>query len=386
MDLEFQTTQRPDDLVRFASYNLEAYRRYRVPIHTVVLYGAGITSAPTTLAMGGLTFTVTAIFLGREDGDTVLARLRAVAAGRAFTPADRVDLILLPLMRQTRPLAQVLAEAIATTTTLPAEERAQTVGAMVGLAYTYLEQDVAVALLEALKMTNALREWLEQEIGQGIEQGIERSKVGRGERAARRLVVRSRFGAVPAALEQRITGADSATIERLLAATRHGRGDGGPVGRPLQPARSTKAAGASTAPCRGSADAGPARRSLHGSRAARVVQQAEVPVVLPHGPAHASPLGDLAHVAHPGVTVAGGRVWFVDAELTQEQAQVVGLAPVHGGLQVLTQQVLVPPIGRILAQLSLHVAASGRVSNAGQQLGQHLVYRASVAGYGTPLR
>ncbi len=189
-----------------------------------MLYGAGITSAPNTLAMGALTFTVTSIFLGREDGDAVLARLRAVAAGGdALTPGDRVDLILLPLMRQP-PLAQVLAEAIATTKTLPPEERTQTVGAMVGLAYTYLERDVAVALLEALKMTNALREWLEQEIGQGIEQGIERGKAEgieqgkvEGERAALCLVVRSRFGEVPTALEQRIAVADSATIERLLA-------------------------------------------------------------------------------------------------------------------------------------------------------------------------
>jgi len=54
---------------------------------------------------------------------------------------------------------------------------------MVGLAYTYLDKDVAVALLEALKMRNALREWLEQEIGQGIEQGIEQGKM-EGERAA----------------------------------------------------------------------------------------------------------------------------------------------------------------------------------------------------------
>jgi len=194
-----------------------AYRRYRVPIHTVVLYGAGITSAPDTLVMGALTFTVTSIFLGREDGDAVLARLRAVAAqGDALTPGDRVDLILLPLMRQTRPLEQVLAEAIATTETLPPEERAETVGAMVGLAYTYLDKDVAVALLEALKMSNALREWLEQEIGQGIEQGIEQGKV-EGERAALRLVVRTRFGGVPTALEQRISVADSPTIERLRA-------------------------------------------------------------------------------------------------------------------------------------------------------------------------
>jgi hypothetical protein len=215
-DLEFQTTQRPADLTRFAAYNIETYRRHRQPVHTVVFYGAGITSAPSVLAAGSLTFRVTNIFVGREDGDAVLARLRDVAArGEGLTPLDRVDAILLPLMRQTRPLEAVLREAIAASEGMARSERSDTLGAMMGLAYNYLEEDAARALLEELKMANVLQDWLADELEQRWEQGHTEGEL-EGERKAVRRAVRSRFGAIPPALEQRIAQADSPALESLL--------------------------------------------------------------------------------------------------------------------------------------------------------------------------
>ncbi len=49
------------------------------------------------------------ILVGQEDGEAVLPRLRDKAAHReAFSPADHVALILAPLMRQSRPIQEVL--------------------------------------------------------------------------------------------------------------------------------------------------------------------------------------------------------------------------------------------------------------------------------------
>jgi len=212
VDLEFQTTQHSRDLPRFAAYNIAAYRRHGRPVHTVVLYGAGITTAPSVLAIGSLTFRVTNIFVGLEDGDAVLARLRAAATrSEGLTPLDRVDMILLPLMRHTRPLEEVLRDAIAATESLAQDERSETVGAMVGLAYTYLETDVSRTLLEELTMTNVLQEWLADELEQRREQGqVE------GRRDDVRLIVQERFGTVPVALETRIARADSSALATLL--------------------------------------------------------------------------------------------------------------------------------------------------------------------------
>jgi hypothetical protein len=126
--------------MRFAAYNLAVCQQYEQPVWTVVLYGAGIRSAPDTWQSGSLTFRVQNILVGQEDGDAVLRRLREKAArGEPFTPTDRVDLILSPLMRQSRPVQDVLREAAPLTQRLPAAQQEPTVGALLGLAYHYVD-------------------------------------------------------------------------------------------------------------------------------------------------------------------------------------------------------------------------------------------------------
>ncbi len=130
LHLEFQTTRRSGDILRFAAYHLAVYARYKRPVHTVVLYGAGIRRAANTLDTGALVFRVHNIFLGREDGDATLRRLREkVARDEPFTETDRIDLILAPLMRRRRPISVVARDAALLATHLPQAQREMTVGA-----------------------------------------------------------------------------------------------------------------------------------------------------------------------------------------------------------------------------------------------------------------
>jgi hypothetical protein len=135
LHLEFQTTQRPGDFLRFGANSLDVCQRYGKPVWTVVLYGAGIRSAPDTWQSGSHTVRVQNILVGQEDGDAVLQRLREKAArGEPFTPTDRVDLILSPLMRQSRPVQDVLRAAAPLTQRLPEGQQEPTGGALLGLA------------------------------------------------------------------------------------------------------------------------------------------------------------------------------------------------------------------------------------------------------------
>src|SRR2546430_6611003 len=79
LHLEFQTTLRPGDLRRFAAYNLDVCQRYERPVWTVVLYGAGIRSAPDLWQFGSQNFRVPNILVGQEDGDALVQRLRETA-------------------------------------------------------------------------------------------------------------------------------------------------------------------------------------------------------------------------------------------------------------------------------------------------------------------
>ena len=217
LHLEFQTTQRPGDLRRFCAYNLAACQQYDQPVWTVVLYGAGIRSAPDTWHSGSLTFRVQNILVGQEDGDAVLQRLREKAArGEPFTPTDRVDLILSPLMRQSRPVQDVLREAAPLTQRLPEAQQETTVGALLGLAYHYVEEDVVRAILEELSMANPLQELIDERVARGEARGEAMGEI-RGKREMLRIFLQSRFGTLPEAVAQRIAAADADQLDALAS-------------------------------------------------------------------------------------------------------------------------------------------------------------------------
>lgn len=209
LHLEFQTTLRPNDLTRFAAYNLAAFQQFGRPVMTVVLYGAGIRRAPDTLDAGSLTFRVQNILVGQEDGEAVLRRLQDKAdRGEAFSPSDRVDMILSPLMRKQRPVADVLRAAAPLTQHLPPEQQESTVGALLGLAYHYVDEEIVKAILEELSMANPLQTLIDEREAQAEI---------KGKREALRTFLRMRFGPLPEAVEQRIAAATTEQIETLVS-------------------------------------------------------------------------------------------------------------------------------------------------------------------------
>src|SRR5207245_4910311 len=120
-----------------------------------------------------------------------------------FTPTDRVDLILSPLMRQSRPVPDVLREAAALTQRLPEGQQEPTVGALLGLAYHYVEEEVVRAILEELSMANPLQELIDE-------------REARAKRQAARTVLQARFGALSEAVEQRIAAAEVDQLAALI--------------------------------------------------------------------------------------------------------------------------------------------------------------------------
>lgn len=204
LHLEFQTTRRSGDLLRFAAYNLAVFERYKRPVWTVVLYGAGIRTARDTLQSGSLTFRAQNILVGRENGDAVLRRLHEKAArSEPFTPIDRVDLILSPLMRHKRPIAEVARDAARLTVNLPQAQREMTVGALLGLSYPDISKDVVSSILGELGMMALSQAFLED------------GKI-EGKREALRTILQERFGAVPQNVEQRIASASAEQLDVLI--------------------------------------------------------------------------------------------------------------------------------------------------------------------------
>jgi hypothetical protein len=106
-------------------------------------------------------------------------------------------------MQQSRPVPDVLREATPLTQRLPAAQQEPTVGALLGLAYHYIDEDVVKAILEELSMANPLQELIDE-------------REARAKRQILRTVLQARFGALPEAVEQRIAAADVDQLDALL--------------------------------------------------------------------------------------------------------------------------------------------------------------------------
>ena len=216
VQFEFQMKRNPDDLERFYRTQFAVAEHYQCPVHTVVLYGPEVAEAPDTLDRGSAVFRVTNVYIGAMDGEAVVAMLRErLAAGQPLSEVERARLKLLPLMRQRRPLIEVLHEVAVLARGLPREEREETLGTMIGLAYNYLGPEMSEQLLEVLTMANALENLIADTLVRGRTEGM---------RDLVRGAVERRFGPPSAALERRIAGADEPTLsgilDRLAAASR----------------------------------------------------------------------------------------------------------------------------------------------------------------------
>jgi predicted transposase YdaD len=232
LHIEFQTDRVPD-LQRFWLYHVAVALFYKTVVYTVVVYGRGIRRAPDSLDCGFYPFKAHNIYLGKQDGEETLSRLRArLEGGEELDEAARIELMLLPLMAVKRPLVAVIEDIARLADRLPRQQRDEVIGTVIGLAYATIKESEATRLLEVLHMANAIEDFVVDLLLRGREEGrvegrVEGREEGRaegreeGQMAERRAVLLEilalRFGPVPASIVERL---DQVTdLARLRALT-----------------------------------------------------------------------------------------------------------------------------------------------------------------------
>lgn len=228
LHLEFEAELSIRDLRRFVGYGLgllDAYPGQRVL--TVAICGPRSRAVPPPIDLAPIPYRLVCVKIGDQDGEGTLDRLRALAAsGAPWSQADRMDLIMLPMLQHERDTESVVREGLTLATSLPAEQQPRAMGALLALAYHYAGEAVLNRLVEELMGTNLLEqifaEQLERRFTQGIERGIAQGRAEEARLLLRRYLER-RFGAIPPALEERIAASDAealtALFDRALAAT-----------------------------------------------------------------------------------------------------------------------------------------------------------------------
>jgi hypothetical protein len=102
--LGFQAGLLWEDLIRFAEFDLELHRQHRCDVISAIFFGPAVRRRPPLLYLRTLRLRPYIVLLGNRSGTQTLRRLRTqVRSGLPLDEADRLDLMLLPLMRQRQP-------------------------------------------------------------------------------------------------------------------------------------------------------------------------------------------------------------------------------------------------------------------------------------------
>jgi predicted transposase/invertase (TIGR01784 family) len=174
LHLEFQSTKSPEDLKRFLEYDVALCRKNDKPVHTYVVYGAGITDANESLNYGSIEYYTKAIYMDRYDGDQIFADLAAkIHKGADLDELDQMHLAFLPLMKSTHVKSERAVETIELASGVK-DERLKTflTGCLIAISDNFIDPEYVQRTLEVLKMSKILREFEEQAINKGRQEGI----------------------------------------------------------------------------------------------------------------------------------------------------------------------------------------------------------------------
>ena len=162
--LEFETAYNKDNLVRFAKYDLYLYERDKREINTTVIYSAEVKTADRSIKIGSLEYTPNVVMMRDYDGGAIFAELEAkLKNGEDLTDKDILNLIFMPLMRNSAPKLELVEKSIKLANTISDQsKRDGCIASTVHFADRYLNDDDRKHVLEGLKMTRIAELLLEE--------------------------------------------------------------------------------------------------------------------------------------------------------------------------------------------------------------------------------
>ncbi len=213
LHLEFQTTWKKADLLRFAQYDIALYQKERRKINTVVIYSGKYESAENELDMGSNKYKVLQVFMIKYDGIKRYKEIKGkIEKGEPLTDKDLMDLVFLPLMRNEKSEEEVTKEALELAIEIPDENKKEAViGSLLGFSDNYVREEYLNKLKEVIRMTKIGASLFEE----GMEKGERKGKL-EGERELIIEILNQRFGEdFDKRLKEKIRKANEETINQI---------------------------------------------------------------------------------------------------------------------------------------------------------------------------
>jgi len=179
LHLEFQTTWKKADLLRFAQYDIALYQKERRKINTVVIYSGKYESAENELDMGSNKYKVLQVFMIKYDGIKRYKEIKGkIEKGEPLTDKDLMDLVFLPLMRNEKSEEEVTKEALELAIEIPDENKKEAViGSLLGFSDNYVREEYLNKLKEVIRMTKIGASLFEEGVEKGKREGERKGKI-----------------------------------------------------------------------------------------------------------------------------------------------------------------------------------------------------------------
>ncbi len=164
LHLEFQTTNKNENLSRFLLYDARLYKKDKKQINTAVIYSGDIEKAQDCINVGSINYQVSNVYMKAFDGDKIFSDLQEkVDLKVKLTDRDRLNLIFLPLMKSSTDKNEMAINAVELASKVEDDnEKMLYIGAIVGISDKFISKEYILKLKERLRMTRVGMELIKE--------------------------------------------------------------------------------------------------------------------------------------------------------------------------------------------------------------------------------
>ncbi|MGP3779191.1 hypothetical protein ACTWKD_10175 [Halanaerobium saccharolyticum] len=186
LHLEEEIEVSVEDLIRFASYDLKLYNRYRDRIRTIILCIKGYPAAEAVFNAGSLGYNTTVVNMSDKDGKEKMKELREkIEQGEEI---NYLELIFLPLMNSDQDMVKRVKETIELEDKLDADQKFKNnlAALTIVLCDKFLSSENMIELWRDRKMVKFFK-YVED---QGKKKGKEEGRIEGKQEEARLILMR----------------------------------------------------------------------------------------------------------------------------------------------------------------------------------------------------
>lgn len=217
LHLEFQTTNRKNDLARFLAYDEVLYYKEHRPVNTIVVYSSNIKKAETNINTGSIKYSVSAFYMNSLDGGAKYEYLKhKIQGGDILNSNDLLSLVFLPIMGNTKDKNERILESIKLAKEIKnRQNQMNSLALLYAFAEKFAEGGDMDKIKEVFSMTELGRLLREEGKEEGRKEGKKEGRKQELIRTSTRLLTK-KFGILPDDVKTKIENSDTTVLEIIV--------------------------------------------------------------------------------------------------------------------------------------------------------------------------